>query len=140
MHRVFVYGTLKRGYPNFDVGMSGTEYVGDYRTVERYPLVISSPWYTPNLLDEPGMGHQIRGELFLATDEAVEFLDHFEMVHLPNGYRREICALEKADESDRVDAWTYFRDRHNLDSVLEELTGHYSLENRYVVPSKRNKA
>ena len=139
-HRMFVYGTLKRGYPNFDVGMNGTEFVGEYRTVEKYPLVIGAPWFTPNLVDEPGNGHQVRGEVFMATDDAKAFLDHFEACHIPTGYRCVERQVESLDGSETVTAWVYVRDRLNIEGIVEELTDNYPLEDRYIIPSKRPKA
>ncbi|MBT3788300.1 MAG: gamma-glutamylcyclotransferase [Alphaproteobacteria bacterium] len=139
MHKIFVYGTLKRGYPNFDIGMDGTTFVGEYRTVERFPLVIGGPWFSPNLIDEPGSGHQVKGEIFTATDVAVEFLDRFESTHVPTGYRRVERSFEALDGSTNVMAWVYVRDRVNIDAVVEELTDSYPLEHRYIIPSKRPK-
>ena len=140
MNRIFVYGTLKRGYPNFDVGMDGTEFVGEYRTIERYPLVIGGPWFTPNLIDEPGTGHQVTGEVFTATDEAVAFLDRFETTHIPTGYRRVERSFESLQGSEVTSAWVYVRDRANIEQIVEELTDTYPLESRYVIPSKRPKS
>jgi gamma-glutamylaminecyclotransferase len=139
MHKIFVYGTLKRGYPNFDIGMAGTAFVGEYRTVDLYPLVIGGPWLSPNLIDEPGTGHQVTGEIFTATDEAVEFLDHFEMTHIATGYRRVERSFEALDGGTVTTAWVYVRDRENIDGVIEELTDTYPLDQRYVVLSKRPK-
>ena len=139
MHNIFVYGTLKRGYPNFDTGMGGTAFVGAYRTVELYPLVIGGPWLSPNLIDEPGVGHQVTGEIFTATDEAVEFLDHFEMTHIAIGYRRVERSFEALDGDTVTTAWVYVRDRENIDGVIEELTDTYPLDQRYIIPSKRPK-
>jgi gamma-glutamylaminecyclotransferase len=140
MHKVFVYGTLKRGFPNYDIGMTGTEFVGEYRSVERYPLVIGGPWFSPNLIDEPGNGHQITGEMFLASDDAKAFLDRFESTHIPTGYRRVELPVEALDGSETTTAWVYVRDRKNIDEIVEVLTDTYLLESRYVIPSKRPKS
>lgn len=54
-HYVFVYGTLKKGEPNYHVitnkNNGFSEFVGGYRTVEKYPLVIASKYNIPFLLD-----------------------------------------------------------------------------------------
>ena len=53
-YRVFVYGTLKRGEPNYHVignPASGvSQFVGEGKTVAKYPLVAAAPWYNPYLL------------------------------------------------------------------------------------------
>ncbi|XP_073204950.1 gamma-glutamylaminecyclotransferase isoform X2 [Lepidochelys kempii] len=45
MARVFVYGTLKKGQPNYQHMLNGThgiaKFQGRGRTVEKYPLVIA---------------------------------------------------------------------------------------------------
>ena len=53
---LFVFGTLKKGFhaPTLDGGL----YLGDYRTVLRYPMLIAGPWFAPMLLPEPGTGHR----------------------------------------------------------------------------------
>jgi gamma-glutamylaminecyclotransferase len=55
MHRVFVFGTLKRGFPNHE-GMAGLTCLGHYRTVQAYPLVIAGQWFSPVMMPEPGGG------------------------------------------------------------------------------------
>lgn len=39
MHRVFVYGALKEGFPNFKSN-NGTRYQGEFTTLETYPLYL----------------------------------------------------------------------------------------------------
>ena len=60
MHRVFVYGTLKRGQPNHylvsDAKNGIANFIGPARTVKRWPLVIFTPYCTPFMLDKPDMG------------------------------------------------------------------------------------
>ena len=61
MHRVFVYGTLKRGQPNHPLILNpefGTaKYIGPARTVEKFPLVVASECNIPFLLFAPGKGN-----------------------------------------------------------------------------------
>jgi len=52
--KVFIYGTLKRGFPLFDKGLVGARYLGDVETVEAYPLYIAGSFYGPMMLDRPG--------------------------------------------------------------------------------------
>ena len=76
-HLVFVYGTLKTNEPNHQVIRTGddgkSQLVGKGRTVDTFPLVIASRYNIPYLLDAPGKGLRIRGEvssigIFLSTD------------------------------------------------------------------------
>jgi len=61
LHRVFVYGTLKRGEPNHhwmtDTSKGFSRFLGVGRTVKKYPLVIATKYNIPFILDCPGHGH-----------------------------------------------------------------------------------
>ena len=56
MHRVFVYGTLKRGFPNHDAWMKDYPCIGRFRTCVAFPLVVGGKWFSPYLIAEPGVG------------------------------------------------------------------------------------
>ncbi|MFT7576831.1 MAG: gamma-glutamylaminecyclotransferase [Alphaproteobacteria bacterium] len=139
MHTVFVYGTLKRGYPNAHIGMPRATYVGEYRTVEQYPLVIGGRWFVPNLLNELGVGFQVTGEVYKVDDTVLAELDQLEMVHLPNGYRRLEIAVEPIDVSAQPlgDVWTYLRERQDVDGIHDGPMETYPLDSRYVPGSAR---
>jgi gamma-glutamylaminecyclotransferase len=134
MHHVFVYGTLKRGRPNAHIGLPRAEFLGHYRTCERYPLVIAGPWYVPNLLGEPGDGFQVSGELYALADDILAELDDLESVHLPTGYRRVQIAIEPVDAPapHPRTAWTYLRDRRHAGIVHDGPMAAYPLDDRYV--------
>ena len=91
-HRIFVYGTLKKGFPNHDRYMQSAEKLGDYRTVENYPLFLIGKSYVPCMINAPGQGQQIEGELYEVDDDCLKRLDALERVKKPDGYRRcKIC-------------------------------------------------
>ena len=139
MHQVFVYGTLKRGYPNAHIGMPCATFLGDYRTAERYPLVIGGRWFVPNLLNEPGNGCQVTGEVFAVDNAVLTELDRLESVHLADGYRRVEIAVEPADAASPPlgNVWTYLRERQHIDGIHEGPLETYPLDPRYVPGSKR---
>lgn len=137
-YTVFVYGTLKRGYPNAHVGMPDATYLGTYRTVERYPLVIGGRWFTPYLIPEPGNGFQVTGEAYVVDDAVLAQLDELESVHLPNGYRRTELAIEPIDGSPPLEkAWTYLRERRHIEGIHDGPMEAYPLDARYVSSDKR---
>jgi gamma-glutamylaminecyclotransferase len=86
---VFVYGTLKRNFHNF-VQMRGAQFEGEYKTVEKFPLIIiplgedvsELHSYVPALYNKPGIGHQILGEIFSVDKEHLGRLDEFEECHI----------------------------------------------------------
>lgn len=135
MHDVFVYGTLKRGFPNFEYNMLGARYVGRYRTVDAFPLVVGGLWHSPYLIDEPGQGHQVIGELFAVSDAHLPRLDELESVHLPNGYRR--CEIQIAAETDGTErtAWVYLKDRDTIEGIHDGPMAEYPSDPRYIPPS-----
>lgn len=136
MQRVFVYGTLKRGFP-YESALAGQRFLGRCRTCEAYPLVIGGRWYSPILIAEPGRGHRVFGELYEVSDETLATLDRMEGTHLPIGYERIELAVETAVEGARLDAWTYVKERARIDVIHSEMLEEYRLDPRYVPASER---
>lgn len=60
LHRIFVYGTLRRGQPNhyllLDQNNGSAKWLGVARLVKKYPLVMASKYNIPALLDKEGEG------------------------------------------------------------------------------------
>ncbi|MEO1695369.1 MAG: gamma-glutamylcyclotransferase family protein [Pseudomonadota bacterium] len=133
---VFVYGTLKRGYPNYRAYLASATYLGDARTLDPYPLVIGGRYRTPFLFDEPGRGARVDGELFEVTSRQRARLDLLERVGRPRGYHIAIIPVEAADGS-IVDAQCYLMDRANVAIIHEELGRTYPIDNGYVPIWKR---
>ncbi|ROI62464.1 Gamma-glutamylaminecyclotransferase B [Anabarilius grahami] len=99
MDQVFVYGTLKKGQPNYfrmmDPAKGQAEFVAHARTVERYPLVIATKYNIPFLLNVAGTGHRIQGEIYSVDQKMLDFLDQFEKC--PKLYQRTTVQLEVQD-------------------------------------------
>ncbi|KTF89484.1 hypothetical protein cypCar_00048551, partial [Cyprinus carpio] len=98
-HHVFVYGTLKKGQPNHSIINNRTigqaEFLAHARTVERYPLVIATKNNYPFLLNVPGTGQRVHGELYSVDQKMLDFLDEFE--ECPELYQRTKVRLEVQD-------------------------------------------
>jgi gamma-glutamylaminecyclotransferase len=84
---VFVYGTLREGYPNAHA-MSGERIEGLFETVSTYPLLLAGPRCSPCLINEPGTGMLVCGELFRVSLATYAVLDDLERIVMPDGYRR----------------------------------------------------
>lgn len=100
---VFVYGTLKRGGQYHSVMVeAGGRFLGTARMLVPYPLVLAQ---YPCLLDQPGKGFHVRGEVFLIPDhKGWTGLDRLE--GYPEEYDRRI---EEVQVNGRIlGAWTYF--------------------------------
>lgn len=105
MTRVFVYGTLKKGQPNyyrmFDDSNGKTEFLASACTAQKYPLVIAGEHNVPFLLNVPGQGHRVHGEIYKVDDQMLKFLDAFEGV--PTMYQRTLVKLEVKEWVGRTD-------------------------------------
>lgn len=139
-HNVFVYGTLKRGFPNHQGAMSMAAYIGEVCTLVAFPLVVGGRWFSPYLLDEPGTGQRVNGELFSVDDAGLAMLDELEGLHVVSGYRRIAIAVQAAQDGNVVEAWTYVKRRETIEGIHCEPMREYQIDPRYVVPSKRDSA
>ncbi|MQL84122.1 hypothetical protein Taro_016610 [Colocasia esculenta] len=79
---VFTYGTLKQGFSNHclvqEMIRSGdASYVGVYRTADRYPLVCG-PYRVPFLLNLPGEGQRVWGEVYAVSGAGIARMDELE--------------------------------------------------------------
>ncbi|RXN19449.1 gamma-glutamylaminecyclotransferase B-like protein [Labeo rohita] len=99
MADVFVYGTLKKGQPNYfrmkNTANGQADFLANARTVEPYPLVIATEYNIPFLLNVPGTGHHVYGEIYRVDQKMLEFLDKFE--ECPKWYQRIKIKLEVQD-------------------------------------------
>lgn len=108
LKRVFVYGTLKRGEPNHfwltkkENGVS--QFLVKGKTVLRFPLVIGTRYNIPFLLNKPGVGHHIEGEIYEVDDAMFANLDVLE--EYPKYYDREHQAI-LTDQNETLECWLY---------------------------------
>jgi gamma-glutamylaminecyclotransferase len=112
LHLVFVYGTLKKGFPNHAHYMASAGFLGRYQTLQKYPLVLFGSRHVPGMLDRPGDGHHIEGELYEVNDECLGRMDVLEGINEPDGYRRRtisVTSMNKA-EPDHTRAYAYLLD------------------------------
>ena len=67
LQRVFVYGTLKRGQPNYhllvDPENGLAKFLGEAKLTKRYPLVVGSSFGVPLLLPVENQG-KVRGTMY----------------------------------------------------------------------------
>ncbi|KAL3836231.1 hypothetical protein ACJMK2_021670 [Sinanodonta woodiana] len=130
--RVFVYGTLKRGQPNYFYldERSGTakkgisKFLGKGQTVDKYPLVVATRFNVPFLLAASGTGKNVIGEVYEVDDECFQALDELE--DYPKLYGRELINVRLLDRDgnmascgDTIQCWCYllYNFRQNLLSL-----------------------
>jgi gamma-glutamylaminecyclotransferase len=109
MHKVFVYGTLKEGFANFGIN-AGRRIPGEYRTAERYPLHIVTGYFIPWLVNRPGLGERVIGQLFEVDEPTLREMDRLEQIDEPGWYtREEIRVHPLGDErGEGIVAFVYF--------------------------------
>ena len=87
LFRVFVYGTLKRGFDNHHI-LAKSKLISTAKTLYNYPLICKYPSF-PYLIDAEGEGFCVHGEVYDATYRTMLRLDELE--GYPDHYtRREI--------------------------------------------------
>jgi gamma-glutamylaminecyclotransferase len=94
-HLVFVYGTLKQGFPHFAQN-KGIRLPGLFVTAERYPLYLVGERHSPWLINRPGDGERVTGQVFEVDEAALANMDALERIAEPDGYRRIVLALGSA--------------------------------------------
>ncbi|KAI4490455.1 hypothetical protein M0804_003399 [Polistes exclamans] len=110
LHRIFVYGTLKRGEPNHKLIQDKTngyaKFLGIAKTTSSYPLIIATKYNIPFLLKKPGVGHMLtkldeleeHPNFYERTEEDVFMAPESKLKHNKN--IQEVGMLTKA--------WIYF--------------------------------
>lgn len=110
--RLFVYGTLKQGFPNHHLNR-GRRLPGRFVTCQAYPMYVvrlpaedRAPW----LMNLPGQGHCVTGEVYEVDAADLPAIDRLEEVGQPTGYERVNLALRAAeDPSVQLQAQAYLK-------------------------------
>jgi gamma-glutamylaminecyclotransferase len=113
MHLVFVFGTLKEGFPNFATNR-GTRVAGSFKTCAAYPLYLVGVRHSPWLVNSPGTGLRVSGQVFRVDDETLAAMDRLERVSETDGYRRQVLELEGEDSPQLVSAYAYLKQPEHL--------------------------
>ena len=129
MHKIFVYGTLKEGFPNDKIN-KGSRLEGDYLTKNRYPLYLVGKRFSPWLMLEKGNGHNVRGQVFTVNDATLAEMDKLERINELDGYRRIELTVISEESDEKLLVFAYGKPVEQLDSaeIQLELNGEYKLE------------
>jgi gamma-glutamylaminecyclotransferase len=104
---VFVFGTLKAGFPNSAVNR-GRRVGGVFRTVEPHPLYLMGERCVPWMVDVPGSGQCVAGELYEVDAATLAAMDELEGVGRADGYHRK-ALLVQGDDAAVVMAQVYMK-------------------------------
>ena len=110
MTLLFVYGSLKQGFPNAHVNR-GERLPGVYRTSQRLPMYLLGEGQVPCLVLAPGSGEQVLGELYRVDAAALEAMDRLERLGDVDGYLRQAIDVETvgAASAEIINAFAYMK-------------------------------
>lgn len=100
LNRVFVYGTLRRGFTNHHF-MHGARLLGGARSVDRYAMYLAD---CPYLVQEEAR-YTVAGEVYEVSDAMLMTLDALE--EHPRVYERRRIPVV-LDSGREITAWCYF--------------------------------
>jgi gamma-glutamylaminecyclotransferase len=109
MYLLFVYGSLKQGYPNAHINQ-GERIPGVFRTALPHRFYLAKGTL-PCLLPANGEGFQVRGELYRVDDSALARMDVLEEIGQPGGYERVVIDVERCDAGTETDRSPLQRER-----------------------------
>ena len=135
--KLFVFGTLKRGFPLHD-GIAGARFLGEHRTVERFPLMIAGPWFAPMMLNEPGFGHQVLGELYEVDEDRLVHIDAMESIGQP-GNLRILIDVAPIPGGPSTRAYAYMKSRALADPAHSDYLWSYQ-DRRFIPPDQRGQS
>jgi gamma-glutamylaminecyclotransferase len=135
MAPVFIYGTLKKGFALHNSGLVGAPYLGEFETVHPYPMYIAADFFGPMMLDRPGEGRIIFGELYEADEERLQRLDALEDVGSPGSFRSCLLVRPKGGGL-QVDAIGFMKTQDWLNPLHSDHLSDYQ-DRRFIPPWER---
>ena len=119
-HKVFVYGTLKKGFSNHYWHLGSAEDVFPFAsTVKKYAMIVKTGYVYPYILGEHDQGHRILGEVYEVTDSQLTRLDLLE--GNPTHYRRELVEIENDENpGEIIKAWMYIKATVTVTDLQED--------------------
>ncbi|WP_295890644.1 gamma-glutamylcyclotransferase [uncultured Vibrio sp.] len=129
MHKVFVFGTLKEGFPNYKTN-KGTRFRGDFVTENNYSLYLVGERYSPWLVLDSNSETPVIGQVFEVSNDAISAMDKLERINEPDGYRKVIFAVTCLETGEDFNVVAYGKPLEMLDTstIKLELESEYNIE------------
>lgn len=124
-HLVAVYGTLKVGYSNYAHHLGTSTYVGNGKTKDKYPLVVSG---LPYVIERKGEGTNVSVDVFMVNDDVFNRLDGLE--GHPRWYVRKQIPI--VIDGKTVMCWLYFNPSADKFYNGKNWVGSYEERPRYI--------
>jgi gamma-glutamylaminecyclotransferase len=120
MYPVFVFGTLKQGFPNSSAN-KGSRVAGEFITKNRYPLYLVGERYSPWLVASKGEGFQVRGQVFMADESTLDEMDRLERINETDGYRRVQISVYSESTNEELQVFVYVKPPEQLQGIQVQL-------------------
>jgi gamma-glutamylcyclotransferase (GGCT)/AIG2-like uncharacterized protein YtfP len=130
---VAVYGTLKRGFGNYERLLSEPEqasFVGSGHTTSRYPLEVRG---IPYLYEMAGKGHHVKVDIFMVDNKTLRKLDVLE--GHPSWYKRKMVWISTG--SGKRKCWVYFMQGEPESNEFYAEYGRHNREDIHTILRKR---
>lgn len=116
MHYVFVYGTLKEGFPNYQFN-KGKRVKGTFVTKDRYPFYLVGNRFAPWLILDRGKGYHIKGQVFHVDETTLKDMDILELISEQDGYRKVEIPVVSIDNNKEILVFMYGKPVEQLNSA-----------------------
>lgn len=130
---MFVYGTLKRGFANHSL-LDDATFLGRFRSIVPYPLVVGGAFFSPYLLDIPGKGERVFGEVYTVSSDTLARLDVLENVGV-NYARSTMVVASTYDPSFTATTFVYLKRNFGDDLLKKPMMADYQC--RKYIPRHR---
>jgi len=114
LQKLFVCGALKYGQPSHSIlqnsGNGSAKYWCRATTTEKLPLVIATRYNIPFLLNKPGIGYYVTGEIYEVDDKMLDSLDNLE--DCQDIFTREMKDMNIGVGEGTVPCWVYLLQKY----------------------------
>ena len=110
---VFVFGTLKQGFPNFGTN-AGERLAGEFVTLQAHPLYLVGDRHSPWMLASPGQGLAVHGQVFGVDEGTLARMDVLERTGEADGQRTRLQVRDVRAPVATLDVWAYLKDPDQL--------------------------
>ncbi|XP_055838201.1 troponin C-akin-1 protein [Episyrphus balteatus] len=141
LQKLFVCSSLKYGQPNHSILANPANGYAKFwcraTTTEKLPLVIATRYSIPFLLNKPGVGYYVSGEIYEVDNKMLEVLDNLE--DCQEIYSREMHNMNIGVGEGDVPCWVYLLQKYpeKLLSLNHLSSYENSAAHPYVTRNKR---
>jgi len=111
MHKVFVYGTLKRGYSNHRYHLNRATFLGTAFTMEKWTMIGEGAPFPYLLEQHDKLGYNVLGEVFHVSDAELYSLDRLE--GYPHHYNKTTIDVVYKEDGSEDEVIVYYKESFN---------------------------